>query len=193
MEDEDVKKETVEGNEGTGNAGTQTADMKKDEGKSDQGETLEQKAQKLADGMLKKKMKGMPSKEELKAFKEWQETQKTEEQKKSEQEIEFQKTLTENEDLKKENMLFKKGVTNSDDVEFLVFKISKMNGDFEDNVDKFLKENPKYLQSTSDENQDGKKEEKKETTGVKTNNGTSTNVDAVEAILKSRHPDLYKD
>ena len=101
--------------------------------------------------MLKKKMKGMPSKEELKAFKEWQETQKTEEQKKSEQEIEFQKTLTENEDLKKENMLFKKGVTNSDDVEFLVFKISKMNGDFEDNVDKFLKENPKYLQSTSDE------------------------------------------
>lgn len=150
-------------------------------------------SQEEVNAMLKKERSKIPAKEELEAFKKWKEDQKSEEQKKSEQEIEFQKTLTENEDLKKENMLFKKGVTNSDDVEFLVFKISKMDGDFEDNVDEFLKENPKYLQSASDEKQDDEKEEKKETTGVKTNNGTSTNVDAVEAILKSRHPELYKD
>lgn len=150
-------------------------------------------SQEEVNAMLKKERSKIPAKEELEAFKKWKEDQKSEEQKKSEQEIEYQKTLTENEDLKKENMLFKKGVINSDDVEFLVYKISKMDGDFEDNVDEFLKENPRYLQFSSDENQDGEKEEKRETTGVKTNNGTATNVDAVEAILRSRHPELYKD
>lgn len=37
-------------------------------------------AQKLADGMLAKKMKNMPSKEELAAFRKWQDDQKTEAQ-----------------------------------------------------------------------------------------------------------------
>lgn len=44
---------------------------------------VKSEAQKIADAMLAKKLKGMPSKEELKAFKEWQESQKTEEQKQS--------------------------------------------------------------------------------------------------------------
>ncbi|MEG2428891.1 MAG: hypothetical protein RSA99_00755 [Oscillospiraceae bacterium] len=38
-------------------------------------------AQKIADAMVAKKLKGMPTKEELKAFKDWQDTQKTTEQK----------------------------------------------------------------------------------------------------------------
>ena len=38
---------------------------------------IEAKAQKIADAMVAKKMKGMPTKEELKAFKDWQESQKT--------------------------------------------------------------------------------------------------------------------
>lgn len=42
------------------------------------GEDLEAKAQKIADAMLAKKMKNMPSKEELQAFKKWQDEQKTE-------------------------------------------------------------------------------------------------------------------
>lgn len=39
---------------------------------------VKSEAQKIADAMLAKKMKGMPSKEELAAFKKWQDEQKTE-------------------------------------------------------------------------------------------------------------------
>jgi len=191
MEDEKEEKTVTQTGEKTEGAVAET-DEKTD--KTEKTKKADKSfSQEEVNAMLKKERSKIPAKEELEAFKKWKEAQKSEEQKKSEQEIEYQKTLTENEDLKKENMLFKKGVTDSDDVEFLVYKISKMDGDFEDNVDEFLKENPKYLQNASDEKEDGENEEKKETTGVKTNNGTSTNVDAVEAILKSRHPELYKD
>ena len=54
MEDEELEQnETAEENEGAGKADTQTANSNKNEGKSDNGETVEEKAQKLADGMLK--------------------------------------------------------------------------------------------------------------------------------------------
>lgn len=42
---------------------------------------VKSEAQKIADAMLAKKMKGMPSKEELAAFKKWQDEQKTESEK----------------------------------------------------------------------------------------------------------------
>ena len=44
------------------------------------GDDIEAKAQKIADAMLAKKMKNMPSKEEFQAFKKWQDEQKTEAQ-----------------------------------------------------------------------------------------------------------------
>lgn len=93
--------------------------------------------------------------------------------------------------MRKENLVFKKGVSNSDDVEFLVYKISKMEGDFEDNLDAFLKEHPNYLKATKEDKQEDEIE--KETTGVKTNNGSVKPVDGVDAILKSRHPDLFNE
>lgn len=42
---------------------------------------VKSEAQKIADAMLAKKMKGMPSKEELAAFRKWQDEQKTESEK----------------------------------------------------------------------------------------------------------------
>lgn len=42
---------------------------------------VKSEAQKIADAMLAKKMKGMPSKEEIAAFKKWQDEQKTESKK----------------------------------------------------------------------------------------------------------------
>lgn len=42
---------------------------------------VKSEAQKIADAMLAKKMKGMPSKEEIAAFKKWQDDQKTESEK----------------------------------------------------------------------------------------------------------------
>ena len=94
--------------------------------------------------MLAKEKKKMPSKEELKAFKEWQETQKTAEQKQEEKETEFQNALSKNAELEKENEVLKAGVK-IDDVDYVIFKVSKTEGDFKENLQNFLKENPKYL------------------------------------------------
>ena len=45
------------------------------------GEDVKSEAQRIADAMVAKKLKGMPSKEELAAFKKWQSDQKTESEK----------------------------------------------------------------------------------------------------------------
>lgn len=100
--------------------------------------------------MLAKEKKKMPSNEELKAFKEWKENQKTAEEKQAEKETEYQKTLTKNTELENENKAFKAGV-NKDDVDYVVFKVSKMEGDFEENLASFLEDNPKYLSSNKEE------------------------------------------
>ena len=126
--------------EGAGNVDTQTTE--KNEGKAEV--DVKAEAQKIADAMVAKKMKGMPSKEELKAFKEWQESQKTAEQKQAEKDAEYQKTLNELNTLKQTNAILEAGV-NKEDADYVHFKVSKMEGEFEENLAKFLKDNPKYL------------------------------------------------
>lgn len=160
---------------------TQTTENKTEGAEID----VKAEAQRIADGMVAKKMKGMPSKEELKAFREWQETQKTAEQKQAEKEAEYQKTLAEKEEVVRENQAFKAGV-NSDDVEYVVFKVSKMDGDFEENLKDFLKENPKYLE----------KQEEQETaskdTGVASKGVATHEESGVMSILKQKYPEIYK-
>lgn len=109
--------------------------------------------QEEVNAMLKKENAKMSKKYEgidLDAYKEWKENQKTAEQKQAEKETEYQKTLTKNAELESENKAFKAGV-NKDDVDYVVFKVSKMDGDFEENLASFLEENPKYLASFSSE------------------------------------------
>lgn len=184
-ENNKTQEQTVEGTktEGTGEVdNTQTTENKAEGAEID----VKVEAQKIADGMVAKKMKGMPSKEELKAFREWQETQKTAEQKQAEKETEYQKALSENEALVKENQAFKAGV-NSDDVEYVVFKVSKMDGDFEENLKEFLKENPKYLEKKQEEQENEAKD-----TGV-ANKGVATQEESgVMSILKAKYPEIYK-
>ncbi len=192
---EDNKKDTVT-QTGDNTEGTVTEPVEKTGTEEGKGSAKVEKTftQEEVNAMLKRERKKLPSDEELKAFKAYQDSKKTEDEKKSEREAEYQKTLAEKEDLMKENLVFKKGVSNSDDVEFLVYKISKMDGDFEDNLDAFLKEHPSYLKSKKEEQDDNTDQEKsKETTGVKVNNGSVKTESGVDAILKSRHPDLYKD
>lgn len=100
--------------------------------------------------MLAKEKKKMPSSEELKAFKEWKENQKTAEEKQAEKETEYKNTLSKNESLEKENQTLKAGV-NIEDLDYVVFKVSKMEGDFEENLASFLENNPKYLSSNKEE------------------------------------------
>lgn len=98
--------------------------------------------------ILKQKL---PPKEEMDAYKQWKENQKTAEEKQAEKEKEYQETSTKNTTLEKENKVLRKGV-NIDDVDYVIFKVSKMEGEFEDNLSAFLTDNPKF--TTQEVNQE---------------------------------------
>src|SRR5574344_2343353 len=139
--------------------------------------TLEE-AQKMVDGALAKKL---PPKENMEAFKKWQESQKTEADKQAEKDKELETLRQEKLNAQRENALLKKGI-NEEDIDYVMFKVSKMDGEFDENLVEFLKENPKFTA----------KEEIKvvTTTGVKTS-GVENKDGGVTAILKSRHPELF--
>jgi len=185
MEDnKDLEKQennTVEGNEGTGNVDTQTTNQNEGKAEID----VKAEAQKIADAMVAKKMKGMPSKEELKAFKDWQESQKTAEQKQAEKDAEYKEKDTKISELEKENAVLKAGVTDADDVDYILFKVGKMEGEFEENLAKFLKDNPKYLEKELEH-----AEPKATGAPVRT---MSSKKDGVLSILASKHPEINFD
>lgn len=136
--------------------------------------------------MLAKERKKMPSKEDMEAFNTWKESQKTEAQKQTE--------LTQNNvDLTNRNALLeqKLAVTDADVLkqyrDFVQFTVSQMEGNFEDNLKDYLKNNPQYLKAngtnTTTENKDS---------GIavsKINEGSDS---GVSAILKQKHPELFK-
>ena len=136
--------------------------------------------QEEVNAMLAKEKKKMPSKEDMKAFNEWRESQKTEEDKKNE-------ILLENETLKKQlayaenkSVVANAGV-DSKFQKFVLSEVSEIEGDFEDNVKDYLKENPQYLVS---------KVETPKTNGVATKKISNDAEDGVTAILKAKHPDI---
>ena len=131
---------------------------------------------------LAKAKKGIPSKEELTKYNEWKESQKTQQDKYDElvkNDAEKDSTIS---NLKKENLVLKSGITDNDEIEFIVYKVSKMDGDFEDNLKEYLTENPKFT----------KKQETK-ATGVETTKSTTVTIEnGVSAILKAKHPELFE-
>jgi len=129
---------------------------------------------------VQRKTKGMPSKEELEKFKEWQDQQKTESEKQVEREKQYSKVEAENDELKRINSVLINGVK-PDDVDYVVYKVSKMEGDFEDNLKSFLQANTKFTE----------KESVSKATGT-TSKGTAVEEeDGVTAILKAKHPELF--
>jgi len=129
---------------------------------------------------LAKAQKGIPSKEELTKYNEWKESQKSQEDKYNDLIKSSEEKDTTISTLKMENEVLKAGITDADEVEFIVYKVGKMDGDFSENLKEYLADNPKYL----------KKQETK-ATGVETK--LTTNVakdDGVLAILKARNPNL---
>lgn len=132
-----------------------------------------------AENKVNKKYEGV----DLKKYKEWEESQKTEAEK-------HQDVLNENQSLKNriielENMSV---VANAGvDPKFQKFVLSEISkeGNFEDNLKEYLKSNPQYLQSIATV-------ETPKTTGVavqKINENADT---GVSAILKAKHPELFK-
>ena len=140
--------------------------------------TLEE-AQKMVNGALAKKL---PPKEEMDAFKQWKESQKTEADKQAETLKELETLRQEKLNTQRENALLKKGI-NEEDIDYVMFKVGKMDGEFDENLVEFLKENPKF--TTKEETK------KPETTGVKSN-GVENKDTGVLAILKAKHPELYE-
>ena len=139
-----------------------------------------EEAQKMVNSALAKKL---PPKEEMDAFKQWKESQKTEADKQAETLKELETLRQETVNVKRENALLKKGI-NEEDIDYVMFKVGKMEGEFDDNLVEFLKENPKFTA----------KEEKSvaSTTGVKTS-GVDNKDSGVTAILKAKHPELFND
>ena len=174
----DEKKETVEDVkvEETGNAVTQTEEKT---------EVSTEKIYSQEDyNALDKKLKAKYEKKyegiDIAKYKAWEDSQKTAEQKQAEKETEYQSTLSKNESLTQENAVLRKGV-NVDDVDYVVFKVSKMEGEFEENLAKFLKDNPKFL---------GQELEERKATGAPVKTLGSTQNDGVLSILANKHKDI---
>ena len=129
---------------------------------------------------LAKAQKGIPSKEELAKYNEWKESQKSQQDKYDD----LVKNSNEKDNtisiLEKENAVLKAAITDQDEIEFICFKIGKMDGDFKENLTQYLAENPKHT----------KKQETK-ATGVETKVQTVPQESGVTAILKSKHPELF--
>ncbi len=99
--------------------------------------------------------KRLPSKEEREQFEHWRESQQTLEEKLSVLRVqntrlteELEKTKRENfeavEKLKHENTIIKAGVER-DAVEFVQYKVEQMEGDFDENLQDYLKEHKRYI------------------------------------------------
>ena len=184
LENQNTNTNTGEGTntnaEGTGNVDTQAT--QKNEGQASEKTFTQEELNKIVQERLDKEKKKMPSKEDLKAFKDWKESQKTEAEKQAEKEAEYQRTLNELNTLKQTNAVLEAGV-NKDDADYVLFKVSKMEGEFDENLAKFLKDNPKYLEKELTPT-----EPKATGAPVRT---MSSNESGVTAILKAKHPELF--
>src|SRR5574344_1617742 len=132
----------------------------------------------IVEERLAKARKGIPSKEELAKYNEWKESQKTQQDKYDD----LVKDSTEKDNkilnLEKENAVLKAGITDQDEIEFICYKVEKMDGEFKENLSKYLADNPKYT----------KKQETK-ATGIETKVQTVPQESGVTAILKAKHPE----
>lgn len=135
----------------------------------------------IVEKRLAKERKGIPSKEEMENYNKWKESQKTQQDKYDELIKKDTEKDTEISNLQKENEILKAGVIDDDDIEFILFKIGKMEGDFSENLKNYLAENPKYT----------KKQEQK-ATDIENKSNLVAKESGVMAILKSRHPEQFK-
>ena len=174
MEQENVQNVTEE--KVTENTETQTAEEKVEKTFATQEDFNEALKKEVA-----RKTRNVPSKEELKAFNEWKESKKTETEKSLEKDkrietLEKQLAYAEN-----KSVVANAGV-DSKFQKFVLSEVSEIEGDFEDNLKDYLKENPQYLVS---------KVETPKTNGVATKKISDDAEDGVTAILKQKHPDLF--
>ena len=167
----DENKTTVEEKiEETGSVGTQ-ANENKDEGKAEK--TYTQAEYNALDKKLKEKYEKKYEGIDIAKYKEWVESQKTAEEKQAER---YRFTMDE----VSTNAVLEAGV-NKEFVKFVSFEVSQMEGEFDENLAKFLKDNPKYL---------GQELEERKATGAPVRTISSNQSDGVLSILANKHKDI---
>jgi len=139
----------------------------------------------LIESRLARAKKQMPSKEELETFKTWKESQKTEAERIAQREKEFHEIMSERETIKRENTVLRSGVDH-EHADYVLFKVSKQDGDFDENLKVFLAENPKYLTASSN------KAGTLNTGVIVSKTMPAVEEDGALSILKSRHPNYYR-
>ena len=157
----------------------ETQTTEKDEGKAEVEMISKEEAQRMVDKAL---AKNLPPKDEMKEFKEWKESKKTDAEKQTEKELELEQTKSKLNSIAQENLALRKGVKD-DDLDYVVFKVSKLEGEFDDNLEQFLKDNPKFIQTQSEVIRND---------GTPTQKVANNKEDGVMAILKAKHPELYE-
>lgn len=180
MKQENVQNVETTNVETTENTETQTAEEKVEKTFATQEEFNEALKKEVA-----RKTKNLPSKEDLKAFNEWKESQKNETEKSLEKDkkietLEKQLAYAEN-----KSVVANAGV-DSKFQKFVLSEVSQMEGDFEDNLKDYLKDNPQFLvkNETIEEPKD---------TGVPVSKVKTGEDDGVIAILKAKHPEAFKN
>lgn len=125
------------------NVGTQ-ANSNTDEGKAFKTFQTEEEYNKAVNSILRSKL---PPKEEMDAFKVWKENQKTAEQKQAETEEKLKQAEKTIANLNNANAVRDAGVK-KEFVKFVTAEVSGLDGDFGENLIKFLKENTQYTNTT---------------------------------------------
>ena len=109
---------------------------------------------------LARKTKNLPSDEDLKAFKEWKEAQKTEQEKYNELQSKYTELENKNKESEQLIAVLKSNVL-EDHIDFVRFEVAKQDGDFNENLKTYLENNKSYLKTS-----------KPVTTGFSQNQGT---------------------
>ena len=139
-ESEQIHEDTVDNggrNDDGDNGGNSDNDTNKDEEKKFTQADIDNAVNKA----LARKL---PPKKEMEKFRNWKKSQQTEQEKAQERERHYLDVEKENESLKHENLVIKAGVRDPEDINYVLYRVEKMEGDFEDNLENFLKTNEKY-------------------------------------------------
>jgi len=94
---------------------------------------------------LQRERAKLPNDDELKAYREWKKSQQSEAEKAAEREKELAELHSKKTDLERELAVLKAGVR-AKDADYVIFKVSRMDGDFSENLARFLKDNTEFTQ-----------------------------------------------
>lgn len=134
----------MDNNESTKNEEVVTQDnANKDEGKAFKSFKTEEDYNNAVNKILRDKL---PPKEELEAFKNWKENQKTQEQKYADLSVELEKANNSNKNYEHLVEVIDSGVA-KEFRKFVASEVGAMEGDFSKNLKEYIKNNPKFVET----------------------------------------------